>query len=334
MTTLRIAWPGWGTFRIEPESGPVVVVDPCMRPLLGNPVASAAQVAADVVLLTHGHHEHIVDAARVAGLCAAPIAAPPQVAAFLAGRRGIPAGRLREMLPDEPLRLPGLRVVPRAFPHLRTHDAKGKLAILGRNRSIPGLLAMALRHGRGVLASRRAIRGQPGGPPYLALDLEFETGPRVLLTCEALTSLLDPREAERWGRGERPIDVAVAGVESGQEATAGLLLDRLAPWQALAAAVHAPFERFYGHPPVSARRLLGSTRVPCRFLAPGDMVTLDLPGPGGPGGATAESQGPGRRPEAMGGRPPEVPSVSSLRSPASSLAEDFVRGAGGPVTRH
>jgi len=272
VTGLRLSWPGWGTFRIEPEGSPSVVVDPCLTPLLDDPVARPADVRAEHVLLTHGHHEHLIDAHRVARLLPdAALVAPPQVVEYLVRRRRVPRERLRPLAPEATVELPGLRITGRHFPHLRKHHVPGKLAILARGHAL-GAARILARYGHRIAASWLRIREQPEHGPFLALDLEFDGGPRVFVTCEAFTELIDPDEVARWGQGERPIDLAIVGVESGREGVAGRLLDRLAPRRAVAAAVHAPFERFYGRPPVDPARL--ATGVPCAFWQPGRSELL------------------------------------------------------------
>jgi hypothetical protein len=273
VSRVRLSWPGWGTFRIQPEAGPSVVVDPCLTRLLDDPVATEREVIADVVLLTHGHHEHIIDAHRVGRLLPrAPFVAPPQVVDYLVTERRMQRQRFDVMEPDGVVELPGLRVTGRSFPHLPKHDVAGKLAILGRHHAV-GAARILARYGRRVAASWLAIRRQPEQGPFLAYDLDFDGGPRIFVTCEAFTELLDPAEAQRWGRGARPIDLAIVGVESGRERVAGELLDRLAPRRAVAAAIHAPFERFYGRPAVDPTGF--SSSVSCAFQAPGWSASLE-----------------------------------------------------------
>lgn len=240
-----MTWFGWGTFRIE-AAGTTLIVDPCVTSLIDEPHAELVDCAADAMLLTHGHHEHIRDAHRFD----LPKLAPPQVAAYL----GCPA-----IEPDETRVHAGVGVTARAFPHLDKHDPAGKFAILRAN----GALGMAVRNLPRVLASAWAIRGQPEEGPYLAYDLRFE-GVRIFLTCEAFTELLDPDVAEAWGLGG--VDLAVVGVESGQEDAASALAQRLGATLTVGAAVHAPFERFYGRPPV--------TGFAYPMLRPGESIQI------------------------------------------------------------
>ncbi len=268
---LDLAYRGWGTFRIAPEGGPAVVLDPNLTALVGNAAASPDEVLGDVLLLTHGHHEHIRDTHRVARLTASPIVAPPQVVDFLCRRRAMPERRFRVIEPDGSIQLPGLRITARGFPHLPKNDVAGKLAVLRRDNPV-GALALSLRNLPSFAFGWQVIREQPEGGPFLAYDLDFEGGPRVFVTCEAFTHLLDAETVSRWAEG-RPIDVALVGVESGQEEQAAEHAQRLGARVTVAAAVHAPFERFYGKPEVVPERFLGG-RERWTFWPPGTEQRL------------------------------------------------------------
>jgi L-ascorbate metabolism protein UlaG (beta-lactamase superfamily) len=62
---LKLTWLGHGTFRWETPSGKTVIVDPW---IMGNPKCPAAEKTVkkvDVMLCTHGHFDHIGDAAEI-----------------------------------------------------------------------------------------------------------------------------------------------------------------------------------------------------------------------------------------------------------------------------
>ncbi len=273
MSRLRVDWPGWGTFRIEPERGPTVAIDPCFSKLLDNPVGTPAHARADVMLITHGHHEHIRDAHRALRQSGAPVLAPPQVIDFLVSRRRVDRRRFVSVEPDQTVELPGVTVTARGFPHLTKHDVKGKLGVL-RDNHVRGAIGILGRYGLRVAFSYAVIAGQPDEGPFLAYDLQFHDGPRVFVSCEAFTELLDPALPARWAEGQ-PIDLALIGLESGQERHASAHTAALGPRLAVGAAVHEPFERFYGKAPVVGERWVEgvSTR---RFWEPGSAAEFDL----------------------------------------------------------
>ncbi len=254
--TVRVTWFGWSTFRLDVPGGPSVVLDPCVTPLLADPHATLADVAgADLFLLTHGHHEHIKDVPALARrMPDTELIAPAQVREYLVGIRRLGRDRVGLAQPDRTLRWRGLSITPRAFPHLGKHDVGGKLAILRRDNPA-GAAWIALRYGPRIARTWLQIREQPEFGPFLAYDIEV-AGRRVVFTCEAFTELIDPDEVARW-RGDRPVDLAVIGVESGQEAAASRLTDVLGATQSVCCAVHAPFERFYGKPVVDGQAWRG-----------------------------------------------------------------------------
>ena len=94
-----------------------------------------------------------------------------------------------------------------------------------------------------------------------------------MFTCEAFTELLDPGEVARWRDAGPPVDLAVVGVESGQEAASAALTEVLRPLRAVGCAVHAPFERFYSRPPVRPEGWVGA-RPGWSFARPGDAIEL------------------------------------------------------------
>ena len=82
-----ITWYGHATWGIQTPGGTHVVVDPWIG---GNPAspASAEGLAGDVVLVTHGHGDHIADAAAVAERGGATVIAQYEIAGWL-GEQGV-----------------------------------------------------------------------------------------------------------------------------------------------------------------------------------------------------------------------------------------------------
>ncbi len=62
--TTRITWLGHSAFQVE-TSGKSILIDPFFE---GNPVAqvSADDVNADVIIVTHGHGDHVGDTVAIA----------------------------------------------------------------------------------------------------------------------------------------------------------------------------------------------------------------------------------------------------------------------------
>ena len=83
MSTVTVRFLGHSAFALEHE-GTTVLIDPF---LTGNPkaAADASQVAADAILLTHGHADHIGDTVAIALRTGATVAAIVELAGEVAG---------------------------------------------------------------------------------------------------------------------------------------------------------------------------------------------------------------------------------------------------------
>jgi len=82
--TSSLTWLGHATWLLE-TAGLKVLIDPFLD---GNPAATqkAADVAADFVLITHGHGDHIADAAPIASRTGATVIAAFEICEWLAAR--------------------------------------------------------------------------------------------------------------------------------------------------------------------------------------------------------------------------------------------------------
>lgn len=88
MSRVNVRYLGHSAFALEHE-GATVLIDPF---LTGNPkaAASAGEVAADAILLTHGHADHIGDTVAIAQRTGATVATIVELAGEIAG--DLPAG--------------------------------------------------------------------------------------------------------------------------------------------------------------------------------------------------------------------------------------------------
>jgi L-ascorbate metabolism protein UlaG (beta-lactamase superfamily) len=83
---VEVLWLGHATFRFTSPSGKVIVVDPFLKK---NPRAPAryknlaALGKVDLILVTHGHTDHIADLAELAALTGANVVAPYELAVGL-----------------------------------------------------------------------------------------------------------------------------------------------------------------------------------------------------------------------------------------------------------
>lgn len=86
MKATQFTWLGHATWKIESE-GSVIILDPFFDE---NPAATvkASEVKADYLLISHGHFDHVADAASIASRCDATVIANYEIATWL-GKQGV-----------------------------------------------------------------------------------------------------------------------------------------------------------------------------------------------------------------------------------------------------
>jgi len=85
--TTKLTWLGHGTWYIETD-GHKILLDPFLN---DNPSApkKAEEVDADFILISHGHFDHIADAASIANRCGAKVLAIFEIAQWLANEHNV-----------------------------------------------------------------------------------------------------------------------------------------------------------------------------------------------------------------------------------------------------
>jgi L-ascorbate metabolism protein UlaG (beta-lactamase superfamily) len=85
----KLTFHGHATFSVQTEDGTNLVIDPFFEdnPSFGG---SVDDVAADFILITHGHYDHIADVIPLAERTGATVVASYEIATFLEGK-GLPA---------------------------------------------------------------------------------------------------------------------------------------------------------------------------------------------------------------------------------------------------
>ena len=81
-----LTWLGHAAFRLDTEAGSRVYVDPF---LTGNPSCPDAErepERCDLVVLTHGHGDHVGDTVAIATRFDCPVVAPVELRGWLAGK--------------------------------------------------------------------------------------------------------------------------------------------------------------------------------------------------------------------------------------------------------
>ena len=107
MPSLSITWLGHATFLLRSPGGKRILLDPWV---IGNPMSpeSAKKLGElDLMLITHGHHDHTADAVSIARSSGAHVVAPHEVAVWL-GQKGLQ--HMTGMNPGGTLKMLGLSI--------------------------------------------------------------------------------------------------------------------------------------------------------------------------------------------------------------------------------
>ena len=121
MQTLQITWLGHSAFRLRTPGGKELLFDPWYT---GNPSfpESARPKAADLMLISHGHSDHITDAAAIAKTTGATVVGIWEVTAWL-GTKGVK--NLEPMNKGGTITAKGLRITMTDARHSSSFDDNG-----------------------------------------------------------------------------------------------------------------------------------------------------------------------------------------------------------------
>ena len=121
METLQITWLGHSAFRLRTPGSKELLLDPWYT---GNPSfpAAARPKAADLILVSHGHSDHITDAAAVAKATGATVVGIWEVTSWL-GSKGVQS--LEPMNKGGTITAKGLRITMTDARHSSSFDENG-----------------------------------------------------------------------------------------------------------------------------------------------------------------------------------------------------------------
>ena len=121
MSSLAITWLGHSSFIVRTPGGKTILFDPWYT---GNPSfpEQAKPTKADVILVTHGHSDHITDAAAMAKTTGATVVGIWEVATWL-GTKGVQ--NLEPMNKGGTIEVKGLRVTMTEAIHSSSIDDNG-----------------------------------------------------------------------------------------------------------------------------------------------------------------------------------------------------------------
>jgi len=107
---VRFRWLGTACFEFVAATGEGLLVDPYLDEAFNCPVRSAELNRVDLICITHGHFDHVLDVGRVAGRLGSTVLCSPEVAETLERRLGVPRAQIRTVEPGEEVIRGALRV--------------------------------------------------------------------------------------------------------------------------------------------------------------------------------------------------------------------------------
>jgi len=106
----RIRWLGTACFEINVDDRLTVVIDPYLDDCANAPIRSEQVEGCDLILLTHGHYDHVLDVGRLVERFQSPVYCSREVAGALAAHQGIDPERFTAITAGDSIERAGLHV--------------------------------------------------------------------------------------------------------------------------------------------------------------------------------------------------------------------------------
>jgi len=128
MASFSFTWLGHATFLFQSPGGKRIVLDPWMTGNPSSPESAKKLGELDLILVTHGHSDHVGDAVPLARSSAAHVVAPYELSVWLQGK-GLK--NVTGMNPGGTLQLLGLSITMVPAIHSSSLQEDGKTLYLG-----------------------------------------------------------------------------------------------------------------------------------------------------------------------------------------------------------
>jgi L-ascorbate metabolism protein UlaG (beta-lactamase superfamily) len=128
MSSLSITWLGHATFLLRSPGGRRILFDPWVTGNPASPESAKNLGALDVILVSHGHHDHVGDTVAIGRSSGAQVVAPYEVSVWLQ-RKGLQ--NVTGMNPGGTLKALGLSITMVPAVHSSSVEENGTIVYLG-----------------------------------------------------------------------------------------------------------------------------------------------------------------------------------------------------------
>jgi L-ascorbate metabolism protein UlaG (beta-lactamase superfamily) len=91
---VRFTWLGHGTWKVRTANGKDMLIDPFLTGNPSTPEHLKTVDSVDIMLLTHGHGDHVADAAPIAKATGCKVLGPYEVGNWLGAQDGVDGGKV------------------------------------------------------------------------------------------------------------------------------------------------------------------------------------------------------------------------------------------------
>ncbi len=102
--SIKMRWLGTACFEIRLSNGQVLIVDPYLDDSPTAPIRSGQIERADLICITHGHFDHVLDVGRLANRLGSTVICSHEVAQNIQRRFNVPEDQIRAVTAGDSLR--------------------------------------------------------------------------------------------------------------------------------------------------------------------------------------------------------------------------------------
>lgn len=108
--SIKLRWLGTACFEIRLPNGEALIIDPYLDESLICPIDSQQIERGDVICITHGHFDHILDVGRLANRLGSTVVCSHEVSQNIQNRFHVPEAQIRSVTAGDSLKRGGIQV--------------------------------------------------------------------------------------------------------------------------------------------------------------------------------------------------------------------------------